>query len=192
MATGPSLYGLPPSAKRMTADVDDTFEILQNQEQMVKRSFFQEYPDLAFNRERGSSFTVRPIEGVGLDLGNCFVEVQLKVFKEDGRKMDINDEKKIQPANDFFNALFSTCLLRINGTPIGDDSPYNPQTSLLQNLLDYSPEFQENVLSKTNLFYRDDETYPAPDPEFQHQYIKQSKPLTLFGRLNHNGFTTKQ
>ena len=190
MVAVPSPYELLPSAKRRARHSDDIFELFPNQEQMVKRCFFQEYPDNGFDREHGSVFTIRPIEGVGLDLGNCFVEVKLKVFKEDGKKMDINDEKKIQPPNDFFNALFSTCELRINGTQIGDDGAYHPQIALLHNLLNYSPEFQNNVLSYSNIFFKSDDTYPAPDPEFQHQYIKESKPLTLFGRLNHNGFTT--
>ncbi len=192
MVAVPSPFELLPSAKRMARDSDDVFEIFPNQEHMVKRSFFQEYPDNGFDRDHGSWFTIRPSEGVGVDLGNCFVEVMLKVVKQDGKKMDANDAAKIQPANDFFNALFSKCELRINGTIIGDDGAYHPQTALLHNLLDYSPEFQENVLSNTNLFYRDDDTYPAPEPDMQHRYIKQSKPLTLFGRLNHNGFTTKQ
>lgn len=186
----PSPFELAPNAKRMARD--DIFEIFPTQERMVKRSFFQEYPDTGFSIDHGSWFTIRPTEGVGLDLGNCFVEVKLKVLKADGKKLDLNDEKKIQPANDFFNSLFSKCELCINGTSIGDDGAYHPQTALLHDLLDYSPEFQDNVLATTNLFYRDDSTYPAPQPSIGHQYIKESKQLTLFGRLNHNGFTTKQ
>jgi hypothetical protein len=93
-------------------DYDDLFGKLKldDNDTVVKRSFMQEHVTLApFTKgDQGDyRFAIRASPDVGTDLQNCFVEVDLQVFKEDGSPLTDDDEDKIFPANDFFNALFS-------------------------------------------------------------------------------------
>ena len=124
-------------------------------------------------------------------MGSCFVEVELKVVKENGQTLTREDVKKIQPTNDFFNAMFSNVDVLINGNTVGTTLAPHPQTALLHNLLDCDESFQNNVLSMSNIWLKDYE-YPAANSGIRHRYIEGSKCVKLFGRLNHNTFTTRR
>ena len=124
----------------------------------------------------------------------------MEVVKENGDKLTViendgngikGDAKNIQPTNDFFNALFSDIRVSINSVEVGSTNNNHPQIALLHNLLEYDEVFQQNVLKNSNIFYKDYQ-YPANTSVIRYQYIQGSRRLKLYGRLNHNAFTTKR
>jgi hypothetical protein len=126
-------------------DSDDVFEIFspeETQNLMVKHTFMKSYTNKSVDMENHLHFTIPYNDQIGTDLTNCFLEVELKVFKKDGKKLDDSDAKKIQPTCDFFDALFSKVQLYVNGTTIGDSAVFHPQTAFLQRLL--NPENSES------------------------------------------------
>jgi len=147
----------------------------------------------------GYSFHIPQDAELGTDLSNCFVEIELQVLRKDGNKLTLykdqtrgGDYEKIQPANDFFNTLFSDIEVLINGAVVGSfGGCFHPQMALLHNLLEYDELFQQAILTNSNVFIKD-QKYPANPPAIRYQFIDGSKRLKLFGRLNHNVFTTKR
>lgn len=74
----------------------------------VKRNYSREYRSMipSDGPIGNYQFTVNQRDEEGTDLQNCFVEVDLQVFKENGKSLTKADGDKIVPANDLFNALF--------------------------------------------------------------------------------------
>ncbi len=113
------------------------------------------------------------------------------MVKENGQSLTEDDDEKIQPTNDFFNALFSSIIVLINGVEVGNIGTFHPQTALLHNLIDRDQNFQDSILKESNIWFKDYQ-YPTANPVIRHKFIKESKPVKLFGRLNHNVFTTNR
>ncbi len=119
------------------------------------------------------------------------MEIQLRVVKENGQNLTEHDREKIQPTHDFFDALFSSVDVLINEVGVGDIGTFHPQTALLHNLLDYDEQYQYDTMKFSNVWSKDYQ-YPAAIPQSRHMCIEKSKVLQLYGRLNHNVFTSKR
>jgi len=190
---------------------DDIFSVYPPEliNEMITKSFMKEYPNMLTTEGR-YQFSVPSSDENGIDLGSCFVEVDLEVRKEDGSPLTTEDNGKIQPTNDFFDALFAkvsiedmnmTFLftvianfqieLNVNGRQLDNDTKCcHPQVAFLNNLLGNNIIYQDAVLNHTNIWFKDYK-YPAI-PSIRHDYIAGSKRLKLYGRLNYNLFTAKR
>jgi hypothetical protein len=80
----------------------------------------------------------------------------------------------------------------LNGTVIADTQTHNPFLGLLHNLLEYDKAFQDAYLFGTNGWVSDMNSNDAFMYMRHKHFIKGSKRLVLYGRLNHNLFTTKR
>lgn len=76
---------------------------------IIRKSYTREYHNLFPRAAPDGQFTFRidDREHEGTDLQNCYLEVDLQVFKENNQPLTDEDRKKIIPVNDLFNALFS-------------------------------------------------------------------------------------
>ena len=76
---------------------------------IIRKSYTREYHNLLPRAAPDGqySFKIDDREHEGTDLQNCYLEVDLQVFKENRQPLTEEDKKKIFPVNDLFNALFS-------------------------------------------------------------------------------------
>jgi hypothetical protein len=80
----------------------------------------------------------------------------------------------------------------LNGTVLADTQTHNPFLGLLHNLLEYDKAFQDAYLFGTNGWVSDMSSSDALMYMRHKHFIKGSKRLVLYGRLNHNLFTTRR
>ena len=166
-------------AKRSKFDDFETYP-LENQDQLVKYSYLKEYPDRSSNKDRYYNFLINCNDEEGIDLTACYVEVELKVLKGNGKNLDATDANKIQPANDFFDSLFSRVTQKVNGTPIGEDPLHQPQIAFLHNLLSYDDRYLNTVLHNSNIFMKDSD-YPVDNPQSVMTILKKAKQSNFMG-----------
>ena len=171
----------------------------------ASRNIFTEIPDESTCIKRTFNEEFKPAYGAGpkyvfnipcdreycTDLENCFVKVDVQVFKANGQDLTADDQGKIQPCNDFFDALFSDVTVFLNNQQVGADYTYNPQTSLLHRLLNNSDNFLNDILADSIVWHKD-RGYPADNSAARHWTIAKSRHLKLYGQLTHNFFTTKK
>jgi hypothetical protein len=119
---------------------------LEKQDQMVRYNFMKRYINKSFDINNHFHFTIPYNNQYGTDLTNCYVELECQVLKKNGQKLDENDQKIIQPCCDFFDALFSSLTVRINGADVGCSVIDYPQLALVQTLLSNSEECREKVI----------------------------------------------
>ena len=93
-------------------DIFANFPVEDN-DLMVKKNYMREYYDLFPADINNYCFSVGQRENEGTDLRNCFVEIDLQVFKENGNPLTEEDKDTITPANDLFNALFAKVIVDI-------------------------------------------------------------------------------
>jgi hypothetical protein len=157
----------------------------------IEESYRMEYGPQGTITDSGPiSFEIPKSDKLFTDLGSIFVEVTLNVSKANGDDLDTNDEKRIQPCNNFLDSLFSRVNVSINDTPVGSDGNFHPQISLVKNLLTYNYETLDSTLNKS-IGWHNDGIYPVDLPKNRHAWIAKSKYLTLLGRLTDNFLTTK-
>ena len=161
------------------------------EQQSIEQSYKMEYSPLGTITESGPiCFQIPKGEALFTDLSQCFLEVTLRVLKANGAFLTEEDRTKIQPCNNFFDALFSRVTLLLNSNIIGSDGEYHPQISLAKNLLTYSHETLTSTLNQAIGWYKDF-AYPYTEPNIRHPWIARSKTTTFLGRLTDNFFTAK-
>jgi hypothetical protein len=160
-------------------------------QESIEHSYKMEYGPMGAITDSGPiAFEIPKSDKLFTDLGGIYLEVTLRVTKENGTVLDNDDRDKIQPCNNFLDALFSRVSVSINDTPVGSDGNFHPQISLIKNLLTYDYESLKSTVSRS-IGWDKDYNYPVDHPQMRHLWIAESKSTTFLGKLSDNFLTTK-
>ncbi len=133
------------------------------------------YGPLVFRVERGPHF---------IDLSKCYLKIKIQVRRQNGASLPDADKDIIFPVNMFGHALFEKISILLNGIPVGTDSHFHSQSTVISYLLSTDKlEFLHSCLWSVD---GRSEVYELG----RHPAIAKSRELNMTVHLAHDIFTS--
>lgn len=112
----------------------------------IEDGFYTEHlPSGSTENQNPIKFTISGDSNYYMDLGNCYLYLEIKITKSDGS--DLEEADHPGPINLICHSLFKQCDIYLNDCLISDSSNLYHYRSYLETLLSYSKEAKESQLS---------------------------------------------
>ena len=132
-------------------------------------------------------FVIPPQTENYTDLSKTYLYLRCRILQA-GVGNDLEADKKVAPANNFFHSMFSSIDLYLNNKLVTSNMDTYPYRAYLENLFSFGSDVKQNQLKAGEFWYQDETTkfrdWESEAIKARMAAVARSKPFELMGRLH--------